>query len=382
MALSITKGMVMKAQKVVVYGPEGIGKSTFAAQFPAPLFIDTEGSTNLMDVARLPRPTSWTMLLAMIQEVKVTPGCCKTLVVDTIDWAEQLCTTHVCAAYQKKSVEEFGYGKGYVYVQEEIGRFLNLLQDVIDAGINVVLTAHAQIRKFEQPNESGSYDRYELKLGQKTSSRTSALVKEWADMVLFAKYKEFVVSVGEKKKVQGGARVMYTTHHPNWDAKNRHSLPEELPFEYAQIAYCIPNDAGHGDQVSAVAARKPESQGQEQKEKKEEMKSVSASTEQERKQSATEQKPPKESKTAKSEVKPKQTATTTPALEDVPKALADLMAANGVTVEEIQGVVAMKGYYPQDTPIANYDPGFIDGVLVGAWQQVFAAIKEMREVPF
>lgn len=375
MALSITKGMVMKAQKVVVYGPEGIGKSTFAAQFPAPLFIDTEGSTNLMDVARLPRPTSWTMLLAMIQEVKVTPGCCKTLVVDTIDWAEQLCTTHVCAAYQKKSVEEFGYGKGYVYVQEEIGRFLNLLQDVIDAGINVVLTAHAQIRKFEQPNESGSYDRYELKLGQKTSSRTSALVKEWADMVLFAKYKEFVVSVGEKKKVQGGARVMYTTHHPNWDAKNRHSLPEELPFEYAQIAYCIPNDAGHGDQTRAAEISKPK----EHQEEKTEMQTVSAPAEQKVKQLTITQEAPKESEKPEKKIKP---APTQPLPEDVPKALADLMAANGVTVEEIQGVVAMKGYYPQDTPIANYDPGFIDGVLVGAWQQVFAAIKEMREVPF
>lgn len=375
MALSITKGMVMKAQKVVVYGPEGIGKSTFAAQFPAPLFIDTEGSTNLMDVARLPRPTSWTMLLAMIQEVKVTPGCCKTLVVDTIDWAEQLCTTHVCAAYQKKSVEEFGYGKGYVYVQEEIGRFLNLLQDVIDAGINVVLTAHAQIRKFEQPNESGSYDRYELKLGQKTSSRTSALVKEWADMVLFAKYKEFVVSVGEKKKVQGGARVMYTMHHPNWDAKNRHSLPEELPFEYAQIAYCIPSDAGHGDQTRAAEISKPK----EHQEEKTEMQTVSAPAEQKVKQLTITQEAPKESEKPEKKIKP---APTQPLPEDVPKALADLMAANGVTVEEIQGVVAMKGYYPQDTPIANYDPGFIDGVLVGAWQQVFAAIKEMREVPF
>ena len=132
MALNISRGVVQKAQKVVCYGPEGIGKSTFAAQFPEPLFIDTEGSTNHMDVARLPRPSSWTMLLSNVTDVKNTPGCCKTLVVDTIDWAEQLCVNYVCATYNKKGVEDFGYGKGYVFVKEEIGRFLNLLTDVID----------------------------------------------------------------------------------------------------------------------------------------------------------------------------------------------------------------------------------------------------------
>ena len=221
MALNITRGAIQKAQKVCVYGPEGIGKSTFAAQFPDPLFIDTEGSTNHMNVARLPRPSSWTMLLANVAEVKNTPGCCKTLVIDTIDWAEQLCVAHVCATYNKKGVEEFGYGKGYVYVKEEIGRFLNLLSDVIDVGINVVLTAHAQIRKFELPDECGSYDRYELKLGNKTGGATSQLVKEWADMVLFSNYKQYVVEVNEKKKAQGGSRVMHTEHHPCWDAKNR-----------------------------------------------------------------------------------------------------------------------------------------------------------------
>jgi len=58
MALNISRGVVFKAQKIIIYGPEGIGKSTFASQFPDPLFIDTEGSTNSMNVARLPRPTS------------------------------------------------------------------------------------------------------------------------------------------------------------------------------------------------------------------------------------------------------------------------------------------------------------------------------------
>lgn len=163
MSFEITSGVISSAQKVVVYGPEGIGKSTFASQFPDPLFIDTEGSTKKLNVKRFPKPTSWEMLCNEIREA-MSKKLCKTLVIDTIDWAEQLCLNSICDRYQKKGIEDFGYGNGYVYEKEEFGRFLNLLQDIVDSGINVVLTAHAQMRKFEQPDELGAYDRWELKL--------------------------------------------------------------------------------------------------------------------------------------------------------------------------------------------------------------------------
>ena len=117
--MEITKGKIQKAKKVVIYGPEGIGKSTFAAQFPGAVFIDTEGSTNDMDVARLPRPTSWNMLFDEIDYIKTHPDECKTLVIDTIDWAELFCVEHICATHNKKGIEDFGYGNGYVYTKEE-----------------------------------------------------------------------------------------------------------------------------------------------------------------------------------------------------------------------------------------------------------------------
>ena len=241
--MEIIKGKIKKAKKVVIYGPEGIGKSTFASRFPDPVFIDTEGSTNDMDVARLPRPTSWIMLLEELQYVEKNPGVCKTLVIDTIDWAEQLCVEHICEKHNKSGIEDFGYGNGYVYTKEEFGRFLNKLTDVIEAGVNVVLTAHAQLRKFEQPDEMGAYDRWELKLGKKTQSQTSPLVKEWADMLLFCNYKTYSIAVddkGKKHKAQGGKRVMYTCHHPCWDAKNRYNLPEECELDYGVIAESLP----------------------------------------------------------------------------------------------------------------------------------------------
>lgn len=359
MKFQITRGLIVKPQKVVVYGPEGIGKTTFAADFPDPLFIDTEGSTNVYDVARLPAPTSWVMMLDEIREVIKNPTCCKTLVIDTIDWAEQLCVSHICAKNGKNGIEEFGYGNGYIFVKEEFGRFLNLLSDVIEVGINVVLTAHMQMRKFELPNEGGSFDRYELKLGKKTSSQTAPLVKEWADMLLFANYKTIVIAQdkdGRKCKAAGGERVMYTTHHPNWDAKNRQDLAEELPFDFKSIRGCLMYSNGIDD--GATPEVQPAPAEPVVNEEVIQQTPVTVSSEQ------------------------TTSPDSAPLPSFLPKALVDLMAPEHVTIEEIQTVVAERGYYPQGTPFEKYADDFIQGCLIGAWPNVFDLIKANRELPF
>lgn len=378
--MEITRGKINKAKKIVVYGPEGIGKSTFASKFPDPVFIDTEGSTNDMDVARLPRPTSWTMLLEEIDYVKKTAGLCKTLVIDTIDWAEQLCVEHICAKHNKSGIEDFGYGNGYVYTKEEFGRFLNRLSDVIEAGINVVLTAHAQLRKFEQPDEMGAYDRWELKLGKKTQSQTSPLVKEWADMLLFCNYKTHTVAVddkGKKHKAMGGKRVMYTSHHPCWDAKNRYGLPEECEFDYGVISRIIEN----GMINNPVNVQEPKTSAISDKDKTPDFMNIPEGVPE---QMAFDTSPDKQEKT---EEKPPHTEPDKPVprssafhvRESIPKALRDLMEEKLVSEEEIQQVVADRGYYPRSTPITNYDPDFVSGVLVGAWGQVYGMIEKLRE---
>lgn len=232
--LSITKGKTARAMKVVVYGSEGIGKSTFAADAPDPLFIDTEGSTAHMDVRRIEKPETWEELVDIVKEVAVTPDICKTLVLDTADWAEQLCVSHICQKYKQPSIESFGYGRGYVYLSEEFALLLRALDQVIAAGIHVIITAHAKMRKFEQPDEQGAYDRWEMKL----SKHVAPLLKEWCDMLLFLNYRTYVVTTETNaKKAQGGKRVMYTSHHPCWDAKNRQDLPEELPLDFKTIAH-------------------------------------------------------------------------------------------------------------------------------------------------
>lgn len=378
MNVKISNGIVRKRQKVVIYGPEGIGKSTLAAQFPNPLFIDTEGSTGNLNVNRFEdKPTSWTMLTNYIEYVKQNPQVCETLVIDTMDWAERLCVEDILNTYGKKGIEDFGYGNGYVYVAEAIGRFLNTLQELIDKDIcNVVLNCHAQLKKFEQPDESGSYDRYELKLGKKTSSQTAPLVKEWADMILFCNYETYAVAAdkdGKKFKAQGGQRVMYTTHHPCWDAKNRADLPPKIPLDYAQIAHVIE----HTPAASSAPAPAPTPAIQEPAVA---VNTAQVSAQPPQTQTQQSQQPPTSNVQADLSDFEEVSAVNIP--DNIPKPLQDLMRTNNVSEEDIRFAVASKGYFPERMPIANYPPDFINGVLVGAWEQVYAMIKENKKLPF
>lgn len=370
----ISTGKIQTAIKTVIYGPEGIGKSTFASRFPDPLFIDTEGSTKYMDVKRLPAPSSWSMLMQEVQYVKSTPGLCKTLVIDTADWAEQMCIKQICSQKNWSGIEDAGWGKGYTYLAEEFGKLLNLLEDVVRSGINVVVTAHAQMRKFEQPDELGSYDRWELKLQKKTAP----MVKEWADMVLFANYKTIVVNVdGQgaikgKNKAQGaGQRVMYTTHHSCWDAKNRHGLPDELPFDYTAIAHLFADQAAVQPPIQQPiqAPIQPVQQP------------VQAT------QLVTQPTQPLQLDIAAGEAGIQEGQLVQPDTQfevdytGIPQSLLDLMKKDNIMPIQIQRVVAQRNYYPENTPIRNYDPGFIQACLVAAWDQVVNAVLHL-DVPF
>lgn len=360
--MNITKGKKQEAQKVVIYGPEGIGKSTLAACFPNPLFIDTEGSTSNMDVARMDKPSSFTMLMQQITYVLKNPEICDTLVIDTADWAEQLAISELCAKKQITGIEDIGYGKGYIYVAEDFGRMLNLLEDVKLKGINIVITAHAQMRKFEQPDELGAYDRWELKLQKKDAP----LLKEWADMVLFANYKTYVVNVDNqgaqkgKNKAQGGKRIFYTQHHPCWDAKNRHGLPDEIPMEYSAIAHCIPAIKSSNTTVVTPPAAQADV-----KEPEQHPTGNSESVVTERGGNT----PPattKQEETVKKEE------------SNLPRNLLDLMQAKKLTEADIMEVVAQKGYFPANTPLINCGKEFIDGWVIPYFDKIYLMSRDLK----
>lgn len=229
----VSTGKRGRAQKVVVYAPEGFGKSTLGSQFPDPFFLDIEDSTSQLDVRRLGRdvlPDLATFESALDEIAATRP--CATVVIDTIDWLETLGEAAIVLEADNKKikcVEDFGYGKGWVALKDRLTVTLSKMDRVIAAGIHVVLLAHSKVAKFEPPDGAGPYDRYELKL----SKHVAPLVKEWADMLLFANWKTQVRErdrneMGAKFKAAGGReRVIYCNRTAAWDAKNRHGMADE-----------------------------------------------------------------------------------------------------------------------------------------------------------
>ena len=230
--MKITKGKQQRAQRVVLYGVESVGKSTFAAQFPNPLFLDIEGGTSHLNVDRCDIG-SWKQLTESLAEAKATDY--QTIVIDSADWAERLCVEDLLATSKKTSIEDFGFGKGWVMVAERMSRMLTSVDALIEAGKNVVLIAHSKIVRFEAPDALAAYDRYELKL----SKQSSPLLKEFADELWFLRFKTKVSTseTGKGKGIGGKERILLTTHSAAYDAKTRSGLAEELPLEWASVSH-------------------------------------------------------------------------------------------------------------------------------------------------
>lgn len=238
--MKITKGKQTRPQRVVIYGVESVGKTTFAAQFPTPLLIDVENGSHRIDVERWELETNPDQKLALWNEFEKGISLAKetdhqTIIIDSADRVEAICREAICEQYKKPSVEDFGFGKGHVMVAERISRFLAKLDELIHLGKNVVIIAHSKVQRVEPPDLMTAYDRYELKM----SKQSSPLVKEWADELWFFRFKTKVVESenGKAKGTGGKQRIILTTHSAAYDAKTRSGLAEELPMEWDSVAH-------------------------------------------------------------------------------------------------------------------------------------------------
>ena len=230
--MNISKGKQKQAVRAVIYGVEGIGKSTFAAGLPSPLFLDLEKGTSHLDVARADVET-WADLELALTECLTTDF--ETIVIDTADWAEAACAEMVLKKHNKKSIEDFGFGKGYVILAEEFRKIIARAEALVSRGKNVVFLAHSKIVRQSPPDQTDGFDRYELKLAK----QVSPILKEWADLLGFANFKTQVVegSDGRNKITGGKERILHLEHSAAWDAKNRFGLPASMAFASDQISH-------------------------------------------------------------------------------------------------------------------------------------------------
>lgn len=235
---SIKHGPDLKPPRIFLYAVEGIGKTTFAASAPAPIFIQTEDGLGSIDAARFPMVETIDNVRQAIGVLYNDPHDFQTVVLDSADWLEQIIAREIEAKHDAK---ELAYGKGALKqaeVWQELLAGFNALRN--DRGMSVILIGHSQIKRFDSP-ETEPYDRYSPKLQE----RSNALLREWADAVLFANYSVVVKSteVGFKKEVSRGIttgeRLLYTTEKPAYMAKNRYALPDSLPLSWDALSNAI-----------------------------------------------------------------------------------------------------------------------------------------------
>ena len=249
---NIKTGRENKPPRIMVYGQEGVGKSTFGASAPAPVFIQTEDGLGEIDTCKFPLAQSVGDVIAELTALRDEEHNFRTVVIDSLDWLERLIFDEVCKEFGVRSIEKAdgGYGKGYVDALVHWRKVLALLDDLRNKrGMMVILLAHAKVERFEDP-ENIAYDRYAPRL----HNHAASLISEWVDAVLFAAKRLRVSKDGDSRAIaapigaDGGERILRTNGSPACLAKNRFSLPNEIPLRWDAFLQA------YGNSVALAAA--------------------------------------------------------------------------------------------------------------------------------
>lgn len=230
-AISVTENTL--PPRLVLYGVDGIGKSTFAAGAPSPVWIPTVDGIAPSGCPSFPIVQSYPQILEALRALAKGGHTYRALVLDSLDWVERLIHDWTATERGKENIEEIPYGKGFTFALEHWETILKALDYLREKGMSVICIAHAEIKRFDSP-ETEPYERYQLKL-QKAAS---ALVREWADIVGFANREVLVenTDVGFNKEVRRGVttgrRVLYTDERPSHMAKNRYALPVKIDLTW------------------------------------------------------------------------------------------------------------------------------------------------------
>ena len=236
---NIQTGRENKPPRIMVYGQEGVGKSTLGASAPDPIFIQTEDGLGEIDCCKFPLAQSVEDVIIELTALRDEEHNFRTVVIDSLDWLERLIFDEICKEFGVRSIEKAdgGYGKGYVDALVHWRKVLALLDDLRNKrGMMVILLAHAKVERFEDP-ENAAYDRYSPRLHKHAAS----LISEWVDTVLFATKRMRVSKDGDSRMIaapigaDGGERIIRTNGSPACIAKNRYGLPNEIPLSWDEF---------------------------------------------------------------------------------------------------------------------------------------------------
>ena len=242
---SIMMGNTAMPPRVVIYGVEGIGKSTFGASFPAPIFIQTEDGLSAISVDKFPLCKSFGDIMDCIRVLSEEEHEYKTVVLDSADWTEHLIMDQVARdvgdVKYNSNHKDLAYGRGGRAIAEywrDVIACLDYLRN--EKGMGVVVIAHSQVKRFDDPT-TDAYDRYLLDMNKESAS----LLSEWCDILGFTNFHTAVVEEkvgvnGKKKRgVSNGSRLLFTQERPAFKAKSRWSIPDKMNLDYDEFAAAL-----------------------------------------------------------------------------------------------------------------------------------------------
>lgn len=235
----VSSGKIRKPALVLIYGPDGVGKSSFGAEAPSPIFIGPEDGSSELDVHRFDGVKTFSDVRSKINQLRTDEHSYQTAVIDSIDWLEPLVWREVCAMDPNGPavIEDAfgGYGKGFTRANQMWKDFMGELKALREEKkMNIIIIAHSQVKTFQDPSQQHPYDRYMLKLNEKAA----ALWREFVDCVLFANFEVLVKKEKNDRKAKTygeDVRIMYTHRRPSFDAKNRYNLPFELSLGWSHF---------------------------------------------------------------------------------------------------------------------------------------------------
>lgn len=224
---AITRGRVMKPPRILLYGMEGIGKSTFAANMPDPIFVQTEDGLDNIDCAKFPLAATFDVAFAQLEALRDEPNAFKTVVIDSVDWLERHIFEAVCREKDVDNIEEIGYGKGYVMALTWWRRLFQLTDELRAAGKMTLFLAHAVQENYSDP-EVAQLTRFTPRLDK----RARSLMSEYVDLILLAT-REFGAARADSP------RIVRTEAAPQQVAKSRYAIPPVLPLDANAVLNAI-----------------------------------------------------------------------------------------------------------------------------------------------
>ncbi len=254
---NLVSGRQQRPLRIVIHGVDGIGKSTFSASAPDPIFLCAEDGTAHLDVTRFPQPENWKDIMDAFSTLYEAEHSFKTLILDSVDWAEQIARDAVCVEQNVPSIESIPYGRGWVFCNDKMRQLISCLDAIYMKGMNIIVIAHSYIKPFNDPELSATIDRYALKLDK----RTDPLFREWADYVLFANWDTRIEQATDTKgkplpglegKAKGrsyGKRLLYTQRSAAFDAKRRFNIPDRMELDWGTF-WSAHNDAANSPTIA------------------------------------------------------------------------------------------------------------------------------------